>query len=94
MCKRALERFTTGLAAEQHGSGVRANALRPGLVDTPGVAHFGLLTDETRHRETPVHHVAEVCLALASGGASLSGRVQTSAEFIEELALAPVPLPV
>jgi NAD(P)-dependent dehydrogenase (short-subunit alcohol dehydrogenase family) len=39
MCKAALDRLTTGLAAELHGSGVSVNALgTSGLVRTPGVA--------------------------------------------------------
>ena len=43
MCKAALERFTTGLAAEVHADGVAVNVLSPsGLVATPGVVHHGL----------------------------------------------------
>ncbi|MGI8329432.1 SDR family NAD(P)-dependent oxidoreductase [Actinomadura scrupuli] len=39
MCKAALDRLTTGLAAELHGSGVSVNSLgTSGLVMTPGVA--------------------------------------------------------
>jgi len=39
MCKASLDRLTTGLAAELHGSGVSVNALgTSGLVRTPGVA--------------------------------------------------------
>jgi citronellol/citronellal dehydrogenase len=39
MCKTALERLTTGLAAEVEGTGVSVNALgTSGLVVTPGVA--------------------------------------------------------
>ena len=42
MCKAALERFTTGLAAEVHADGIAVNALSPsGLVPTPGVAATG-----------------------------------------------------
>src|SRR5207302_10150440 len=38
MCKAALERFTTGLAAETYADGIAVNALSPsGLVKTPGV---------------------------------------------------------
>ena len=43
MCKAALERFSTGLAAEVHADGIAVNCLSPtGLVGTPGVEHHGL----------------------------------------------------
>src|SRR5471030_3038937 len=41
MCKTALERFSTGLAAEVHADGIAVNAVSPGLVATPGVAVHG-----------------------------------------------------
>jgi citronellol/citronellal dehydrogenase len=41
MCKSALERFTTGLAAEVHDSGIAVNALAPTyIVPTFGAAAF------------------------------------------------------
>ncbi|WP_202125299.1 SDR family NAD(P)-dependent oxidoreductase [Actinomadura physcomitrii] len=48
MCKAALDRLTTGLAAEVHGSGVNVNALgTSGLVMTPGVAVVSPHTPDT-----------------------------------------------
>jgi citronellol/citronellal dehydrogenase len=45
MCKAALERFTTGLAAEVWADGIAVNVLSPsGLVLTPGVVHHKLDT--------------------------------------------------
>ena len=52
MCKAALERFTTGLAAEVWNDGIAVNALSPsGLVVTPGVVHHKL--DQYVPREAP-----------------------------------------
>ena len=93
MCKAALERFSAGLATEARADGVAVNALRPGLVATPGVEYFGLITDANRDSTTPVEHVAEACLRLAQGDpATLSGRVVTAAGMIEEFDLQPAQL--
>ena len=44
MCKAALERFTTGLAAEVYEHGIGVNVISPGLVATPGVVyHLSLI---------------------------------------------------
>ena len=43
MCKAALERFSTGFAAEQPA--IAVNAIQPGLIATPGVEYFGLITE-------------------------------------------------
>ena len=48
MCKAALERFTTGLAAEVDGDGVAVNVVSPGLVETPGTLVHNLVNDATR----------------------------------------------
>ena len=49
MVKAALERFTTGLAAEVHADNVHVNVLSPtSMVPTPGVVHHQLLTPEPR----------------------------------------------
>ena len=45
MCKAALERFTTGLAAEVYADGIAVNVVSPGLVATPGVAVHGLINE-------------------------------------------------
>ena len=65
MCKAALERFSTGLAAELFAQGIAVNAISPGLVATPGVVHHKLITEESADRVVPVENMAEACLRLA-----------------------------
>lgn len=92
MCKAALERLSSGLASEEPQ--IAVNAIQPGLVATPGVEYFGLITEETKHRVTPVEHVAEACLRLAVQEPSrISGRIVTMAGMIEEFELTPAALP-
>ena len=67
MCKAALERFSSGLATEARDGGIAVNAIRPGLVATPGVEYFGMINDENRAMVTPVEDVAEASLRLAHG---------------------------
>jgi NAD(P)-dependent dehydrogenase (short-subunit alcohol dehydrogenase family) len=90
MCKAALERFTTGLAAEVHGDNIAVNAVSPGLVATPGVAVHGLITDATRSRVQPIEFIAEAVYRLASGDpATLTGRIAYAEPFLKELGVAP-----
>ena len=93
LCKAALERFTTGLAAEVLRDGIGVNALSPGLVATPGVVYHGLATAAFRARETPVEQVAEACLRLVHGEpGTLTGRVTYVDRLFEEFKLAPAEL--
>ncbi len=93
MCKAALERFSSGLATETRDDGIAVNAIRPGLVATPGVEYFGMITDENRDMVTPVEDVAEASLQLAVADPStLSGRVVNASGMIEEFDLAPADL--
>ena len=69
MCKAALERFTTGLAAEVYNDNIGVNVISPGLIATPGAVYHNLITEETKERETPVEHMAEACLHLVTGNA-------------------------
>lgn len=88
MCKAALERFTTGLAAEVNGAGVAVNVISPGLVATPGVVHHGLINDSNRDTQTPVEHMAEACLRLAHNEPErLSGRITYAADMMKEFKL-------
>lgn len=90
MCKAALERFTTGLAAEVQADGIAVNVVSPGLVDTPGVAVHGLINDRTRDRVQPVEFIAEAVYRLAVADANvMTGRVAYAAPFLEELGIAP-----
>jgi NAD(P)-dependent dehydrogenase (short-subunit alcohol dehydrogenase family) len=90
MCKAALERFSTGLAAEVFKDGVAVNAVSPGLVATPGVAVHGLINEATKDRVQPIEYIAEAVYRLASGDpAVLTGRIAYAEPFLKELGLTP-----
>ena len=84
--KAALERMSTGLAAEVHRHGVAVNVVSPvAAVATPGVLALGLMPDADTHVE-PLEQMVEATLALATGDpAALTGRVVTSAAILTEL---------
>jgi citronellol/citronellal dehydrogenase len=87
MCKAALERFTSGLAAEVYDDRIAVNALSPsGLVPTPGVVHHGLDRGVPEDALEPVEVMAEAALALCSGDpGSLTGRVAYARPLLAEL---------
>jgi NAD(P)-dependent dehydrogenase (short-subunit alcohol dehydrogenase family) len=89
MCKAALERFTTGLAAEVHADGIAVNVLSPsGLVATPGVVHHGLDRNVPAEFQEPVEYMAEAAYALCTGDpATLTGRVTYAKPILDELGL-------
>ena len=84
--KAALERMSTGLAAEVHRHGVAVNVVSPvAAVATPGVLALGLMPDADTHVE-PLEQMVEATLALATGDPqTLTGRVVTSAAILREL---------
>jgi len=84
--KAALERISTGLAAEVHRHGIAVNAVaQVAAVATPGVVAMGLMPGDDTHVE-PVEQMAEAVLALATGDpAVLTGRTVTSAAILAEL---------
>ncbi len=93
MVKAALERFTTGLAAEVHADNVRVNVLSPtSIVPTPGVVHHNLLTPERAHLAEPVEVMAAAALALVTDPPALTGRIAYSQQLLWELGLGPQPL--
>lgn len=52
--KSALERMTSGLAAEFYKDGILISALKPsGLVPTPGIVFHGMLTEDDPRGEDP-----------------------------------------
>jgi citronellol/citronellal dehydrogenase len=84
MCKAALERFTTGLAAEVHGTGVTINSLAPNrVVPTPGTVFHRLTTEDDPEAEPPAV-MAEAALLLCSRE-GLSGRIALSQDLLDEL---------
>lgn len=86
MVKAALERFSTGLAAELDGDGITVNALSPtSVVATPGVVHHKLITPEREQWVEDESMMARAALALVSG--DLSGRVAFSHQLLAELGL-------
>jgi NAD(P)-dependent dehydrogenase (short-subunit alcohol dehydrogenase family) len=87
MCKAALERFTTGLAAEAYDDGIAVNVLSPsGLVATPGVVHHGLDRAMPPDALEPVESITEAALALCAGDpATMTGRVAYAEPLLAEL---------
>jgi NAD(P)-dependent dehydrogenase (short-subunit alcohol dehydrogenase family) len=90
MCKAALERFTTGLAAEVYRDGIAVNALSPsGLVLTPGVLHHKLDQFTPPERVEAVEYITEAAWALCTGDpATLTGRVTYAKPLLDELGIA------
>jgi NAD(P)-dependent dehydrogenase (short-subunit alcohol dehydrogenase family) len=88
MCKAALERFSTGLAAEVHGVGIAVNALAPtGLVATPGVEHHGLTKGVPDELIEQPEEFAEAALWLCTGDpAERTGRIAYSRQLQAEIA--------
>jgi len=96
MCKAALERFTTGLAAEVHADGIAVNALAPvKVVPTPGAVAHNLVGNPDLVE--PEEAMAEAALALCSGNlgsdpATMTGRIAYSLDLLHELGREPQPL--
>ena len=91
MCKAALERFSTGLAAELYDSGISVNALAPeGLVVTPGAAYHKLDELVPREMHEPIEFMSEAALALCSAAPkALTGRITYSKTLCSELGRVP-----
>jgi NAD(P)-dependent dehydrogenase (short-subunit alcohol dehydrogenase family) len=89
MCKAALERFTTGLAAEVWSDNIAVNVLSPsGLVLTPGVLHHQLDKRTPADRHEPVSYMAEAAHALCTGDAKvLTGKVTYAKPIMDELGI-------
>jgi citronellol/citronellal dehydrogenase len=85
MCKAALERFSTGLAAALYSDGVAVNALSPNLVvPTPGTILHNLVRDDRESEDPEV--MAEAALRLCSGDpGELTGRIAYSQDLLDEL---------
>ena len=86
MCKAALERFSTGLAAELYDDAIAVNALSPsGLVVTPGVVHHELDKRIPKERHEPVEFMTAASLLLCSRDPSeLTGRITYSQDLLRE----------
>ena len=86
MCKAALERFSTGLAAELYDDNIAVNALSPSrVVPTPGTI-FHHLTSQDDPKSEPPSVMAEAALRLCSAEPrTLTGRIAYSQELLAEL---------
>jgi citronellol/citronellal dehydrogenase len=86
MCKAALERFSTGLAAELYEDNIAVNALSPTLVvPTPGTLFHHLTTEDDPNADPPTV-MAEAALMLCHAEPrSLTGRIAYSQELLREL---------
>ena len=91
MCKAAIERFSTGLAAELYADNIAVNALSPTkVVPTPGTIYHHL-TSEGAENSEPTSVMAEAALMLCHRDPqSLTGRITYSQELLAELGV-PVP---
>jgi NAD(P)-dependent dehydrogenase (short-subunit alcohol dehydrogenase family) len=89
MVKAALERFTTGLAAELWDDNIAVNALSPNkVVPTPGTVFHHLTTNDNPNAE-PASVMAEAALMLCSRDPhQLTGRIAYSQDLLTELGVA------
>jgi len=91
MTKAALERFSTGLAAEVYADNVAVNALSPNrVVPTPGTVFHHLVRPEDPDQVVEAPEVmAEAALALCSvAPKSRTGRIAYSQDLLNELGIA------
>jgi NAD(P)-dependent dehydrogenase (short-subunit alcohol dehydrogenase family) len=85
MCKAALERFSTGLAASVYPDNIAVNALSPNLVvPTPGTILHNLVREDRESEDPDV--MAEAALRLCTGDPKqLTGRITYSQDLLDEL---------
>jgi len=91
MCKAAIERFSTGLAAELYADNIAVNALSPTkVVPTPGTIFHKLTTPDDENAEPPAV-IAEAALMLCHAEPlTRTGLIAYSQELLAELGV-PVP---
>jgi citronellol/citronellal dehydrogenase len=86
MCKAAIERFSTGLAAELYADGIAVNALSPTLVvPTPGTIFHRLTTPGAENAEPPAVMAAAALALCSAEPQAMTGRVTYSQELLAEL---------
>jgi NAD(P)-dependent dehydrogenase (short-subunit alcohol dehydrogenase family) len=90
MCKAALERFSTGLAAETYADNIAVNALSPSsVVPTPGVVIHKLIPPGMEDMAEQPEVMAEAALLLCSREPKeLTGRITYSQQLLEEFGVA------
>ena len=92
MAKAAIERFTTGLAAEMYAHGISVNALSPDTyVATPGQMFGRKYTQEMIDRAEPIEHIAEAALQLiAANPTEFTGGIRYTKEVLDQFDAEPV----
>jgi NAD(P)-dependent dehydrogenase (short-subunit alcohol dehydrogenase family) len=91
MCKAAIERFSTGLAAELYPDNIAVNALSPTkVVPTAGTIFHHLTSEGDPNSEPPAVMAAAALMLCHRDPQSLTGRVTYSQELLAELGV-PVP---
>ncbi len=86
MCKAAIERFSTGLAAELYADNIAVNALSPTLVvPTPGTIFHRLTTPGAENSEPPAIMAAAALALCHADPQTLTGRITYSQELLAEL---------
>ncbi|MFB9073391.1 SDR family NAD(P)-dependent oxidoreductase [Citricoccus parietis] len=84
MCKAALERITSGLAAEGYNHGVAVTALRPGgLVPTPGIVFHGVISADDPNAESPEVMAGAALLLAGPEALQLTGEVYESTSLVQ-----------
>jgi NAD(P)-dependent dehydrogenase (short-subunit alcohol dehydrogenase family) len=86
MTKAAIERFTTGLAAEMFDHHISVNALSPSrVVATPGQMYGRQYTREMLDNAEPVEAISEAAFRLVSGDpAKVTGGIRYTDDVLEE----------
>jgi len=91
MCKAAIERFSTGLAAELYADNIAVNALSPTrVVPTPGTIFHKLTTPGDENAEPPAVMAAAALMLCHGEPLARTGRIAYSQELLAELG---VPIP-
>jgi NAD(P)-dependent dehydrogenase (short-subunit alcohol dehydrogenase family) len=92
MCKAAIERFSTGLAAELYNDNIAVNALAPNkVVPTPGTIFHHLTTEADPNSEPPTVMAAAALALCSADPKTRTGRIAYSIDLLTELGL-PVPV--
>ena len=92
MTKAAIERFTTGLAAEMFEHHISVNALSPSkVVATPGQMFGRKYSQEMLDNSEPVAEIAEAAFQLITGDpAKVTGGIRYTAEVLEDFGATPM----
>lgn len=89
MCKAAIERFSSGLAAELYEDNIAVNALSPSrVVPTPGTVFHHLTTQDDPDAEPPPVMAEAALLLCHRDPRTLTGRIAYSQDLLAEFGIA------